>query len=189
VHTLTVLGIDGRSVRPTAPVRDLLDAAGVAVSVGLLGLVLEGATGPTRILLTLAFAFFAPGRAIVTNWPRFAYWSEFGMSVVLSLATLTLLATVTLWAHEWHPVGLFQVEAAVAAVALFIGVIRRHRGDPGTPDLDEQDGVDLAIPDLEPWVSGSQVQPLSRPDPLQALLDLRVPRGGSGTAPPEGRAG
>jgi hypothetical protein len=126
-----VLGIDGRSVGPTAPVRDLLDAAGVAISIGLLGLVLEGVTGPARILLALAFAFFAPGRAIVTNWPRFAYWSEFGMSIVLSLAVLTLLATATLWARYWHPVALLEIEAPLTTVALVIGMVRRHRHEPG----------------------------------------------------------
>jgi len=111
-------------------VRDLLDAVGMALSVGLLGLVVEGATGPARILLALAFAFFAPGRAIVSNWPRFAYWSEYGMSVVLSLAVLTLLATSTLWAHQWHPVGLFEIEAPMTAAALVAGMVRRHRGEP-----------------------------------------------------------
>lgn len=146
VHTLTVLGIDGRSAAPTAPLRDALDGLGVAVSVGLLGLVVEGATGPTRILLALAFAFFAPGRAIVTNWPRFAYWSEFGMSIVLSLALLTLVATSALWAHEWHPVAIFEIEAVVTVAALITGMVRRHRGQPVTLG-DDEDAV-LALPPL-----------------------------------------
>lgn len=133
MHTRSVLGIDSRSVAPAAPVRDLLDTAGLAVSVGLAGLVAEGTAGPVRLLLTVAFAFFAPGRAIVTNWPRFAFWSEFGMSVVLSLAALTLLSMVTLWARWWHPVGLFEAEAAVTAVALAAGLIRRHRAAPAPP--------------------------------------------------------
>ena len=149
MHTLTVLGIDGRSVGPTAPVRDILDASAVAVSIGLLGLVLEGAAGPARILLALAFAFFAPGRAIVTNWPRFAYWSEFGMSIVLSLAVLTVLATATLWAHDWHPVGLFEIEAPPTVVALVIGMVRRHRGELRMA-ADEDPEEDPAFPSLEP---------------------------------------
>ena len=128
MHTLSVLGIDWRSAGPVSPLRDLFDAAGVAVSVGLIGLVVEGAAGPARIFLAVAFAFFVPGRAIVTNWPRFAYWSEFGMSIVLSLALLTLLATVGLWTHQWHPVGLFEIEAPLSVAALVVGVIRRHRG-------------------------------------------------------------
>jgi len=131
VHTLSVLGIDRRSAVPVGTLRDLLDAAGVAVSIGLVGLVVDGAAGWARILLAVAFAFFVPGRAIVTNWPRFAYWSEFAMSIVLSLAVLTLLATVNLWAHAWHPVGMFEVEAGLSMAALAVGMIRRHKG-PGT---------------------------------------------------------
>ena len=170
---------------PTAPVRDLLASVGVAVSLGLVGMVIEGGTGLVRILLVVAFAFFAPGRAVVTNWPRFAYWSEFGMSIVLSLAMLTLLATVTLWAREWHPVGLFQVEAGVTAAALVIGMIRRHRGEADIPAHDDgQCGP--AFADLEDWVSGPQARVHDRPDPLQKLVELHVPRGRNGTAPPEG---
>jgi hypothetical protein len=204
VHTLTVLGIDGRSVGPTAPVRDLLDAAGVAVSIGLLGLVLEGATGPARILLVLAFAFFAPGRAMVTNWPRFAYWSEFGMSIVLSVAVLALLATVALWAHMWHPVALFEIEAPLTTTALVIGMVMRHLRQPGTPAEDGLDG-EAAILDMELLDFGSRGQPDGQQDQggylitgrevrqnlgegaprsaLQMLLDVPSPRT---TVPPEG---
>jgi peptidoglycan/LPS O-acetylase OafA/YrhL len=143
VHTLSVLGIDRRSAGPVSQLRDLLDAAGVAVCVGLIGLVIEGAVGPVRILLTLAFAFFVPGRAIVTNWPRFAYWSEFGMSIVLSLALLALVATVALWAHEWHPVGLFEIEAPLSVAALAVGMIRRHRGSEAERDQLDADPAAL----------------------------------------------
>jgi uncharacterized membrane protein YoaK (UPF0700 family) len=129
-------------------VRDLLDAAGVAVSIGLLGLVLEGATGPARIFLALGFAFFAPGRAIVTNWSRFAYWSEFGMSIVLSLAVLTLLAAAALWAHEWRPIGLFEIEAPLTTVALVAGMIRRHWGEPRSA-ADHEPNEGLAAPSLQ----------------------------------------
>lgn len=149
MHNLTVLGIDWRGAAPVSPLRDLLDAAGVTVSVGLLGLVVDGAAGPARILLAVAFAFFVPGRAIVTNWPRFAYWSEFGMSMVLSLALLALLATVTLWAHDWHPVGLFEIEAPLSAAALVVGMIRRHRGRDAEPG-----------PDAEPVEAAAEMGPL-----------------------------
>jgi hypothetical protein len=128
-----VLGIDRRTGPSADPLRDALDLAAVAVSVGLLGLVAEHANGPPRILLALAFAFFAPGRAIVTNWPRIAYWSEFGMSLVLSLTVLTLVATTTLWAHEWHPVGIFEIEALVSVVAVAVGMARRHQRDVTEP--------------------------------------------------------
>lgn len=134
-----MLGIDARGAGSAAPVRDVLDAAGLAVTIGLAGLIVEGTAGPARVMLAIAFAFFAPGRAIVANWPRFAYWSEFGMSVVLSLAALTLLAMVMLWTGRWHPVGLFEAEAAVTAVALVTGMIRRHRARPG-PAGPQDDG-------------------------------------------------
>jgi len=137
-------------------VRDLLDAAGVAVSLGLLGLVLEGATGPLRLLLAVVFAFFAPGRAVVTNWPRLAHWSEFGMSIVLSLAIVTLLATTALWAHQWHPVGLFEAEAPVTAAALVAGLVRRHRVEPETAaDPQPEDrAADPVLPSSPPGGRG-----------------------------------
>jgi uncharacterized membrane protein len=107
--------------------RDLLDLASIAVAVGLIGLVVSGDSGVTRVVLALVFTFFVPGRAVVTNWPRLAYWSEIGMSMILSLVMLILVATIALWAHEWHPTGLFQGEAVLSLIALGAGVARRHR--------------------------------------------------------------
>jgi uncharacterized membrane protein len=117
--------------KPRAQLRDLFDMAGIVIAVGLIGLVAEGTAGPLRIVLALAFAAFVPGRAVVTNWPRLAYWSEFGMSMVLSLAILTLTATVALWAHAWHPLGLFMIEAGLSVVALVAGILRRHLSAAG----------------------------------------------------------
>lgn len=68
------------------------------------------------------------GRVAVSNWPRLAAWSDTGMSIVLSLGVLTFLATVTLWARAWHPLGLFQMEAVVCVVGLGIAIVRRRRG-------------------------------------------------------------
>ena len=108
----------------------MLDLLAVVISVGLLVLVvLEGPTLP-RILLTLGFTFFVPGRAIMTHWSRLARWSQVGMSIVLSLAALTLVAMTVLWAHYWHPLGLFQVEAVLSIVGLGFGLVRR-RWQPG----------------------------------------------------------
>jgi|SRR5580704_6425058 hypothetical protein len=127
-----VLAIDETSGKPKDLIRDILDLAAIVIAIGLIGLVVAGAAGLPRILLALAFAFFVPGRAIVTNWPRLGYWSEFGMPVVISLTVLTLAATATLWAHVWHPVGLFEIEAGLCVVALPVGMSRRH----GRADLD-----------------------------------------------------
>jgi hypothetical protein len=53
------------------------------------------------------------------------------MPIVFSLALLTLVAMVTLWAHYWHPLGLFQVEAGLSLAALVTGIARRHRRRTG----------------------------------------------------------
>ena len=109
--------------RQRAEIFDLL--AGV-IAIALLGLALVELTGPVRLLLTLAFTFFVPGRAIVSNWSRMAGWSDIGMSIALSLGVLTLFATVSLWARIWHPLGLFQIEAAASLIGLGVAVARRR---------------------------------------------------------------
>ena len=82
---------------------------------------------PLRLLLAVAFTFFVPGRAIVSNWPRMARWSGVGMSIVFSVGVLTLLATVALWAGWWHPLALFLIEAIVSLAGLANGIVRRHQ--------------------------------------------------------------
>ena len=54
------------------------------------------------------------------------------MPMLLSLAVLSLTAAVALWAHAWHPVGLFQITAAASVAGLLVGIARRHFG-PGQP--------------------------------------------------------
>jgi hypothetical protein len=115
----------------TWQVGDALDLLAALIAAGLIVLVYQGWSGPPRVLLTLGFTFFVPGRAIVTNWRQTADWSEVAMPMVFSLAVLTLVATVALWAHFWHPLGLFQVEAWLSLAALIIGVVRRHRRRSG----------------------------------------------------------
>lgn len=109
--------------RQRAEILDLL--AGI-IAMLLLVLAFTGLTGPARLLLTVAFVFFVPGRAIVSNWTRMAGWSDIGMSIALSLGTLTLFATVALWARMWHPLGLFEAEAALSLVGLCVAVARRR---------------------------------------------------------------
>jgi hypothetical protein len=70
---------------------------------------------------------------------------------VLSLALLALVATVTLWARDWHPVGLFEIEAPLTVAALVVGVIRRHRGHET-----ERDDPDAEIADVS---GGAQPSP------------------------------
>lgn len=115
---------------PWLELDDVLDLAAGLIAVGLLALSYLGESGLLRILLALGFAFFVPGRAIVTNWPRMASWSKVAMPMVLSLALLTLLATITLWAHVWKPMDLFQAEAWLSLVGLCLGIARRNRHQP-----------------------------------------------------------
>jgi hypothetical protein len=112
-------------------VGDALDLLAALIAVGLIVLVYQGWSGPPRVLLALGFTFFVPGRAIVTNWRQTADWSEVAMPMLFSLAVLTLVAMVALWAHFWHPLGLFQIEAGLSLAALSIGVARRHRRRSG----------------------------------------------------------
>jgi uncharacterized membrane protein HdeD (DUF308 family) len=108
----------------------VLDLGAGVIAAGLLLLYYLGESDLLRIVLALGFALFVPGRAIVTNWPRMTSWSKVAMPVVLSLALLTLLATITLWAHVWKPMDLFQVEAWLSLVGLCLGVARRNRHRP-----------------------------------------------------------
>jgi hypothetical protein len=104
----------------------VLDLIAILNTVALVALVHSGRDGIPRILLTLGFAMFVPGRAIVTNWPRMSRWSEAAITVALSLAVLTLATMISLWAHLWHPVGMFYGAAALCLAGLFAGQIRRR---------------------------------------------------------------
>ena len=115
------------TLAPAARRAEVLDVLAAVIAVALLVLVAADASGPLRILLVLAFTFFVPGRAIITNYPRMARWSDLGTSIVVSLGVLAFLATVTLWARFWHPLGLFQVEAVLSLAALAVGIVRRRR--------------------------------------------------------------
>ncbi len=112
---------------PAAQRAEALDLLAAAGAVGLLALVYTD--GPTilRALFALAFTFFVPGRAIVTNWPRMARWSGVAMPIVISISVLTLVATTALWAHLWRPLDLFQAEAWLSLAGLSLGIARRHR--------------------------------------------------------------
>lgn len=116
--------------RQRAEVLDLL--AGVTAA-SLLVVALVGLTGPARLLLAVAFTFFVPGRAIVSNWSRMAGWSDIGMSITLSLGILTLFAAISLWVRKWHPLGLFEIEAAASLIGLGAAVLRRKAVQASAP--------------------------------------------------------
>jgi peptidoglycan/LPS O-acetylase OafA/YrhL len=115
---------------PALGLSNMLDMSAALITAALLAVTYLGETGLLRILLAVGFVFFAPGRAIVANWPRMAIWSAVAMPVVLSLTLLTLAATVALWAHAWRPMDLFQIEAWPSAAALCLALARRNRNPP-----------------------------------------------------------
>jgi hypothetical protein len=118
------------AAEPEAQLCDALDVLAAALAVGLIVLVGTGHSGPPRALLALGFAFFVPGRAIVTNWRRVAGWAQATLPMILSIAVLTLVATTFLWAHLWNPMALFQAEAWLSLAGLAVGAARRHRWLP-----------------------------------------------------------
>jgi uncharacterized membrane protein len=117
---------DAGQYTPTVRRVEVLDIVSVFVVVCLILLVAANTGGLLRSLLTLLFTFFVPGRAIVSNWRRMADWSGIGMSIALSLALLVVPATVSLWVHYWHPLGLFQLEAFLSLIGLGAALVRRR---------------------------------------------------------------
>ncbi|MGH3301313.1 MAG: hypothetical protein ACRDOK_06395 [Streptosporangiaceae bacterium] len=115
-----------RAHSPEYHLADALDLLAALLAIGVMILVASGHSGLPRLLLALGFAFFVPGRAIVTNWPQLARWSEAGAAIVLSLAITTLVATVALWLHQWRPLVLFYAEAALSLSGLTLGILRRQ---------------------------------------------------------------
>jgi len=124
----------GRQRQIPSPQRldDAIDLLAAAVAAGLSAVAAVGHAGLPRTLLALGFAGFVPGRAIVTNWPRLGAWSQAAIAMVLSIAIVTLVAMIALWAHAWHPLLLFQFEAGLSLAGLAAGVLRRRRHSPAT---------------------------------------------------------
>lgn len=109
------------------PVDNILDAACLVVTAALMTVVAAGGHTAIRPASAVAFTLFAPGWATVTNWPAMAQRSRVAASVLLSITILTLVATVTLWLHFWHPYGVLEVEGAFVIAAVVIGLLRRNR--------------------------------------------------------------
>ncbi|MGA2306255.1 MAG: hypothetical protein ABSH29_19040 [Acidimicrobiales bacterium] len=107
----------------------LIDMGCVAVTVAIAVAVAAGEGGAFRAVVGVVFALYVPGRSIVSNWPTMAARSNVAASVLMSLSILTLLATLTLWAGYWHPLGLLEIECVAVVVALFTALLRRRRAD------------------------------------------------------------
>jgi hypothetical protein len=116
-----------RAHLPDHHLADALDLLAALLAMGVIVLVATADNGLPRLLLALGFAFFVPGRAIVSNWPKLARWSEAGSAVVLSLAATTLVAMGALWIHEWRPLALFYAEAGLSLGGLAFGILRRRQ--------------------------------------------------------------
>ncbi len=108
---------------------DLIDMGCVAVTVAVAVAVATSERGAFRAVVGVVFALYVPGRSIVSNWPTMAARSNVAASVLISLSILTLLATLTLWAGYWHPLGLLEIECVAAGLALFTALLRRRRAD------------------------------------------------------------
>jgi uncharacterized membrane protein len=106
---------------------DLIDMGCVAVTVAVAVAVAAGERNAFRAVVGVVFALYVPGRSIVSNWPTVAARSNIAASVLFSLSILTLLATLTLWAGYWHPLGLLEIECVPVGVALVTAVVRRRR--------------------------------------------------------------
>ncbi len=153
---------------------EILDLLAGVIAALLLVVTLAGLTGPARLLLTMAFTFFVPGRAIVTNWSRMAGWSDIAMSIALSLGALTLLASVSLWARMWHPLGLFQSEAVASLAGLAVAFARRR--------AQASESADPVPPRPRPR-QASAGQGSVRPGPRYGLNGQVPPRPGPRSAP------
>src|SRR5665213_1353792 len=108
---------------------DLIDVACVAVTVAVAVAVATNERNAFRSVVAVAFALYVPGRSIVSNWPSLAVRSHIALPVLFSLSILTLVATLTLWAGYWHPLGTLEVECVAVEVALFTALLRRRRAD------------------------------------------------------------
>jgi hypothetical protein len=106
-----------------------LDAAAGVIALALLLLVAVDFSAPLRLVLTLLFTFYVPGRAIVSNWPSVERWSAVGMSIVFSLGVLTLLAMLSLWTGLWHPLALYLFESLASLITITLSLARRYRAD------------------------------------------------------------
>ena len=138
VHTWGMFTRYPRVMRPVAQWAEVLDVLAAIIAASLIAVIYLNRVGPGRIVLALGFIFFVPGRAIVANWPRMARWSEAAIPVVISLAVTVLVATVSLWAHLWRPLQIFEVEAWQSLAALVFSIMRRRRLGLVWPGYDEK---------------------------------------------------
>ena len=87
---------------------DLLDVGCIALTALAAVALATNEHNFARSVAAFIFVLFIPGRAIVSNWPEMPGRSVVAVSILFSLALNTLIATVALWAHVWHPAGNYR---------------------------------------------------------------------------------
>jgi hypothetical protein len=112
---------------PPSAVSDLIDLACIAIATIMVLSVALNSQNAVRAVAAVIFALFVPGRAVVANWPAIGTRAPVAVTVLFSLALLTLIATAALWSHFWHPLGLLVAESVLSAGALIAAILRRHR--------------------------------------------------------------
>jgi uncharacterized membrane protein len=117
---------DSDSLLDAEQLAQVLDVVAAGIAIMLLIFVLGGRTGEARLLLTVLFTFYVPGRAVVSNWPRMAGWADLAMCIAISLGLLITIALIALWLRAWHPESLFVAEALLSLIGLGVGFIRRR---------------------------------------------------------------
>lgn len=113
----------------------LIDASCIAVTVALLSLVAAGWVGLARVLLTLAFAVYVPGWAVVGYCMPDKRGSQAALPVLVSVTLLTASGTFTLWLHVWNPMLMFDILAGASILLISATAIRRERTTRAEPKL------------------------------------------------------
>ena len=109
---------------------DPLDYTALAVTGALVALIATRGAVPVKELFLLIFISYVPGRAVTTHWTSLKGATLAVTTLMGSLALTTLLATVILWLHWWHPATLFAGEVAASATSLVFGLTHRYLARP-----------------------------------------------------------
>lgn len=125
------MSTQGRSDAPRrVDVHDFVDAFSVAVSVALVVVIARHGPVALRLGLLIPFVLFIPGWSVVTNSIALKSRAPVTLSVLVSLALLTIVSTVPLWFHYWRPLGTCQIYAAAASCVTVLGFVRRTLTHP-----------------------------------------------------------
>lgn len=106
--------------------------------VALAAAILAGADGTVRTPLAVLFSFWVPGTAVVAWLPWLTPAERRGIAVTLSLAASTVVPTVALWLHWWHPGGLLALTGAASVLSLLVAPRRRPAATQAAAPLPRQ---------------------------------------------------